>query len=388
MFKSSPAPWQLALLGHQRHQQIILATTLTSMALYAVSLLMQWVCVWLGNASFGSAALLTGVTVVVQTLVYTALRSGWSQRFSDPALTMMQMLLALLTLSAAYLINPNIRAVLLMLGTVVLVFGALTLSPRHCKLLGWLALAIFGTAMMLGALMWPQAFPLSTELSHFAFTAAALPLTGHLAARLSGMRQALRQQKAELRAALDRVNLLATRDELTDLPNRRSMQDLMARDSPRLRRSDAPMCIAVLDLDHFKAVNDRFGHGVGDKVLQTFAAESITVLREADTLARWGGEEFLLMLPDTPPVLALMVIQRLHEHMRNPATWASCGDARVTFSAGLAVHDPSEAFDQTLDRADRALYEAKRSGRDRCVEAQPASAPTHPIQLTLLAQDA
>jgi PleD family two-component response regulator len=93
------------------------------------------------------------------------------------------------------------------------------------------------------------------------------------------------------------------------------------------------------------------------------------------------------MLPDTPPVLALMVIQRLHEHLRDPASWARCREAQVTFSAGLAVHEPTEEFEETLERADRALYEAKRGGRDRCVEAAPASASTRQMQLTLLGQD-
>jgi diguanylate cyclase (GGDEF)-like protein len=274
-----------------------------------------------------------------------------------------------------------------MIDALVLVFGAFTLSPRRCRQLGWLALGLMGSVMAFGALSQPAVFNPIVEGLTFACTAATLPLIGHLAGRLSGMRQALRQQKTELRQALERVNVLATRDELTALPNRRFMQDLITRELPRLRRRDAPLCIAVLDLDHFKAVNDRFGHAVGDKVLRTFASETLTVLRDADTLARWGGEEFLLMLPDTPPDLALMVIQRLHEHLRNPASWTRCREVQVTFSAGLAVHDPTEDFHETLERADRALYEAKRSGRDRCVEAQPARASTRPMQLTLLEQD-
>jgi diguanylate cyclase (GGDEF)-like protein len=129
------------------------------------------------------------------------------------------------------------------------------------------------------------------------------------------------------------------------------------------------VCIALIDIDHFKRVNDSHGHAVGDAVLRAFADAARTALRARDVLARWGGEEFLLMLPDTEPAEAMQVLRRVAEQVAAVRVSAPGAELRVTFSGGVAARVGDEPFTDTITRADRAMYEAKSQGRDRIVQA-------------------
>jgi diguanylate cyclase (GGDEF)-like protein len=160
---------------------------------------------------------------------------------------------------------------------------------------------------------------------------------------------------------LQRVRLLADleaiarTDELTALPNRRAWQEQLNRELARADRSQAPFCVAMLDLDHFKRYNDTLGHQTGDRLLQHVALAWSAELRPTDLLARYGGEEFALALPDCPLEEAMLVVERLRAAM----------PAAQTCSAGIACWDGAQSAADLLDRADHALYRAKRGGRDR-----------------------
>jgi diguanylate cyclase (GGDEF)-like protein len=203
-----------------------------------------------------------------------------------------------------------------------------------------------------------------------------LPVVALLSGQLSQLRLDRRRQKAELRDALERLRLVATRDELTGLPNRRYMQEWVTQEISRAGRTGNSTCLTLIDLDHFKQVNDRFGHAVGDAALRILAREARTVLREADLLARWGGEEFLLVMPDATPANALLALDRLRARFEDPLTWAECPQAQVRFSAGLTALRAGEVFEIAVRRADAALYDAKRAGRNCTVLA--TFEPTEP----------
>jgi diguanylate cyclase (GGDEF)-like protein len=359
--------WRTVLLGEDRSQRIAIAMTLPAMAVYGVSSLAQWAWARQGQVSAIAAAVLIATIAVCQALLYAALRSGWTRRFEDPALTLPQMVFAMLCLGAAYVIDHQVRGTLLMIVALVLVFGAFTLPPVQCRGLGWLALVIFGSVMAYGARRDPGRFPPVIELLNFVFIAITLPLIGQLTGRLSQMRLTLHRQKRELRLALEQVRNLAIQDPLTGLPNRRHVLDMMDTEYARSGSDGTPLSIAVLDLDHFKVVNDRFGHPFGDEVLMNFARQARAVMREGDTLSRWGGEEFVVVMPGTSLAAASATIGSLHAHIREPVNWQRCEKGQVNFSAGLTTRLAGESFGQTLTRADLALYEAKRLGRDRCV---------------------
>jgi diguanylate cyclase (GGDEF)-like protein len=168
---------------------------------------------------------------------------------------------------------------------------------------------------------------------------------------------------AEVAVTLERVELLsrlesiARTDDLTGLPNRRAWEEQLPREVSRAKRSGQPLCVAMVDLDHFKVFNDDRGHQAGDRLLKEAAAEWTDELRGTDLLARYGGEEFALALPACPPDEALAVVERLRD--------ATPEDQ--TCSAGIAHWDGEETAGALLGRADAALYEAKRTGRDRSV---------------------
>ena len=189
-------------------------------------------------------------------------------------------------------------------------------------------------------------------------TAIALASGGIFLLVVARMIQLLRQVEEWGRL----VRELSARDELTGLLNRRAWNDRLPRELENARRDGVRLSLAVIDIDHFKSFNDRYGHPAGDRLLKEASAAWSGVLRETDTLARWGGEEFVLLLPDAGEADASALVARA----------LAATPADQTFSAGLAAWNGSESSDDLIARADAALYEAKNSGRNRTVIAATA----------------
>jgi diguanylate cyclase (GGDEF)-like protein len=158
----------------------------------------------------------------------------------------------------------------------------------------------------------------------------------------------------------------AMTDSLTGLPNRRAFREAAA----RLAEDKSPevAAIALFDIDHFKLVNDRFGHDVGDEVLQSFAFSALQQLRDGDTIARFGGEEFALLLPGTEEADAVALCERLRSAIADTVCLTAAGPVRFTISGGVAALG-SDGLDAALKLADTALYQAKNQGRDRLMRA-------------------
>jgi diguanylate cyclase (GGDEF)-like protein/PAS domain S-box-containing protein len=169
----------------------------------------------------------------------------------------------------------------------------------------------------------------------------------------------LKRIEGEREQLLGEVQDLARHDALTGLPNRRALSELLPREMARVRRSRSPLCVAIVDIDHFKVYNDTHGHLSGDDLLREAAIAWDSALRAADEIVRFGGEEFLVLLPDTAMEQACEVVERLRE-----AT-----PRGQTCSAGLAIWDFVESTDDLLSRADKALYLAKAGGRNQLAEA-------------------
>jgi diguanylate cyclase (GGDEF)-like protein len=158
---------------------------------------------------------------------------------------------------------------------------------------------------------------------------------------------------------------LASQDALTGLPNRRRTQELALAALEVAKTTGKPLTLALIDMDHFKEINDTCGHAAGDHVLQEFARAGREALRETDILGRWGGEEFLLLMPETPVELAVASLERLRTLVFGILLPPTGSDLQVSLSAGLAMYDQTvKSFEDLVARADAALYRAKNEGRD------------------------
>lgn len=166
------------------------------------------------------------------------------------------------------------------------------------------------------------------------------------------------------------LTILSEVDGLTGVFNRRTFLRLLDKAKARADRSGEPLALIALDLDHFKLVNDQYGHQCGDQVLRSFAACAQLNLRTQDVVGRMGGEEFAIFMPDTPFKDAKVIAQRLRQSCETDAvSWAE-QVVRYTISIGLTMLQATENKQVALNRADKAMYEAKRTGRNRCIAVQ------------------
>lgn len=215
-------------------------------------------------------------------------------------------------------------------------------------------------------------FPVRLEDSRIVATAIiAMDITDRkqIEQKMISALKAAEQVNAELRGMVRELEWLASIDRLTGAWNRRRFEEAARSEMNRMDRYRHPVSIIMLDLDYFKQVNDRFGHQAGDAVLVGAAELIRRHYRQADSLTRWGGEEFVVLAPSTPLSDAVMLAERLRGQMENhlfPDVGA------VTASFGVAEYQSGETYDDWVRRADQALYAAKRAGRN-CVEVDPAT---------------
>jgi diguanylate cyclase (GGDEF)-like protein len=176
--------------------------------------------------------------------------------------------------------------------------------------------------------------------------------------------------QAQLLAQTQTYEFLSTTDDLTQLPNRRKFDSQFTVESARAQRNDQELVIVIFDIDHFKRVNDTYGHPAGDAVLQSVAKVVQTELRPGDLLARVGGEEFALLLPQTALAQGALIAERIRKALAGASISRDGRTIHVTASFGVAQVTASNApFADTLERADAALYRAKHSGRNQvCCE--------------------
>lgn len=340
------------MLGTDRKVRIRLRQWLVTVAIYAASggaigwaVALGWVPLepWLGWCAFVTGGL---------AVFYLLLRSGVSQRSSDGALTQWQIAFGVTTVLWGYAMGGPVRSATLFPLMVILTFGAFSLDWRRMALLTVLSIA--GLASVVAAVQaagWGS--DPRVDLGNLVAAVIVLPATSGVAILLGRLRMRLRAHRDELAQALAHIERLARHDELTGVLNRRHMQQLLA-GTPRLQD---PCAVALLDLDEFKQINDRHGHAVGDEALRHVAALCQSALREGDCLARWGGEEFLVLLPGADAERGRQVIERLRERVASqPLPLAGGGTHTVTFSAGVAALGADEAPALAIDRAEpRAL---------------------------------
>jgi diguanylate cyclase (GGDEF)-like protein len=266
------------------------------------------------------------------------------------------------------------RMVLLMFYVLVMVFGAFRLRWGGYAYTVGLAVAAYGVVIWLLALWHPRSLQLDLELVRWAGFAITLGCFSLVGGELSRLRRRVGQQNRELQRGVERIRELAITDELTGLPNRRRIMEVLEQQRGMAERGTHSFVVGFADLDHFKRLNDRLGHQAGDRALQEVARLIAGAIRAVDYAARFGGEEFLLVLVQTGLPEAEAVAERIRGRVAESGLGLGPGGEALTISLGLAQHRPGGEVQKTLARADQALYAAKQAGRNLVETAPPVSA--------------
>ncbi|QDW37685.1 GGDEF domain-containing protein [Bradyrhizobium sp. KBS0727] len=314
-------------------------------------------------AAIGPAYAACGLVLVALFLIVSEL--GFNDRFSDHYLVAPQATVCMLIALAFTYIAPEVGAMFLCTLFIVFGFSSLRSTPRQTMVI-W-TMATIGLAGLFLLTDKPISIPHGNYLERFSTMLVLVLSIGRcmfLGIFASSMKNSLYQSGLKLKEAYKRIEELAELDELTGAYNRRCIMRMLDEEIARAARNGMPCSIALIDLDWFKRINDAFGHPTGDEVLRTFAITMFANIRANDRFGRYGGEEFLLVLPDMDTSDATRALDRLRAIISDLDWSAFSPSMKVTISAGVATLKQSEMPDTFLARADGALYAAKARGRN------------------------
>ncbi|MBA4110746.1 MAG: hypothetical protein C0487_14265 [Leptothrix sp. (in: Bacteria)] len=361
------------VVGKDPRMKARLGLCLVSMVLYGC-----WLAVLLGYAlprqliSPATAHFFLGYITLALCVFYPLVRSGITRTWADPGLVAPQILWASGAMIIGYAVAPMVRSAAFQTLCLIQVFGFLSLRPKVAAWTGGLTTAMLVSAWAAMTLMGlPDVDPRAEALKISASCFVLVMMT--FQSRSFGlMRERAFNEKKSLAAAAEALRRITLHDGLTGLHNRAHMQERLEAEAQRALLNGHHFSVALIDLDHFKIINDTHGHAVGDEVLVNFALQGSAVLRETDVIGRWGGEEFLVLMPETEAAnQAQIAMARLRETLRSTQVSQGAVDLRVRFSCGVATWSPQDTIAQVLERADQALYRAKAQGRDRTELAPP-----------------
>jgi diguanylate cyclase (GGDEF)-like protein len=292
------------------------------------------------------------------------------ERYSDPFLTVPQTAFASTLQLGMMAWAPQIGVPLLTALFIVVGFAGLRLRlPQAGMVSLWLGAGLLAVIGLRGA---EFSIPLGSSPERLASglwlcsVLGRVILLGQYGARL---RHALHRRNEALNRTMAIAERLASSDDLTGALNRASILKAIEGERGRMARGGKGFSVALLDLDHFKRINDGFGHLVGDRVLVQLVRKIVPMLRASDAIGRYGGEEFVLLLADAADEAgAGTALERIADTIRNHSWPDIAPGLAVTLSAGFAACRPDESLHQLLSRADAALYRAKNAGRDRVCE--------------------
>jgi diguanylate cyclase len=293
-----------------------------------------------------------------------------NDRFEDHYLTLFQIGGHVALQFAFLLATPEIGYAFLNVIFLIFGFAALRMTSRQAAIAWTLtSTGLVPIFLLNGASI---GMPFATPPERFAALLCYVITIGQCAfvgLYGSSLRKMLHSRNFELREAYKRIEELAELDDLTGCFNRRCIMRMLDDTIALAQRNKTPCSIALIDLDWFKRINDVYGHPTGDEVLRTFAISVFANIRNIDRFGRYGGEEFLLLLPETSGEDAARMVERLRAIIGELDWSAFSAGLRVTISAGIATLRPNETPDSFLARADSALYTAKARGRDRIASA-------------------
>ncbi len=321
----------------------------------------------LGTVGPGSV-LLFGIAGVGHILLFSSLHwTGFSDRFANPHLSIWQMSYAIAVLFSSILLAPRLLAYFLALVFIVFGFATLRIAVREA-ILAWLFCSLLLAVVMLNltpstvGIGMPSVPELAVIWIAYVTILLRVVALGYYGTML---RIKIFEKTRSLEGEVSEAEELATHDVLTNTFNRRIIIPAVEDQIAIRKRNDIPACVAMIDLDRFKRVNDTRGHLVGDAVLEALAARIRAVIRETDKLGRYGGEEFLLVMPFTTIKDGTRMLERVREDIAKAPWHEVSSGIRVTISCGITEVTTSDTAVDVIERADDALIMAKKSGRNR-----------------------
>jgi diguanylate cyclase (GGDEF)-like protein len=353
-----------ALLSRDESQALRMRRYLMAAGTSLLFCLTLLVLAFLGRLPWNVAREGTLAILALVVLFYVVFRTGLNLRFADPSLTTEQLAAALLLIAFLMTHAGPARSSLVLFYPVAMLFGVLRLNSRRLMGLALLTLAAHGTMLALLMARHPE-LDRGALFAEFAVLAVVLPWFAAMGGYVNRLRTRLSDSNRDLKRAFDRIEQLAVRDPLTDSYNRRFVMDCLAGERSRAERLGTTFSMCLIDIDHFKAINDTLGHAAGDAVLKELPALASAGLRSIDVFGRFGGEEFLLILPGTALEGAQAVAERVRRAIE-AARFAALRERMVTATIGVAQLAKGEDIAALLARADRALYAGKARGRN-CV---------------------
>ncbi|MBC7701587.1 GGDEF domain-containing protein [Aquabacterium sp.] len=364
------------VVGKDRRMQARLGLCLVSMVIYGC-----WIAVLLAYAvprqlmSEATAHFFVGYISVALCVFYPLVRSGLTRTWSDPGLVAPQILWASGAMIIGYAVAPVVRSVAFQTLCLIQVFGFLSLRPKVAAWTGGLTTAMLVIAWSAMTVLGLSDVDPRAEALKILASCFVLVLMTVQSRSFGLMRERAFHEKRSLAAAAKALRRITIHDGLTGLYNRAHMQERLEAEVQRALLNGHHFSVALIDLDHFKNINDTHGHPVGDEVLVNFAFQGSAVLRETDVIGRWGGEEFLVLMPETEAAnQAQIAMTRLRDKLRSAQMSQGAADLRARFSCGIATWSTQDTIEQVLERADQALYRAKSNGRDR-TELEPPLTP-------------
>ena len=316
--------------------------------------------------SWRAVAWLTGCSLVGHLVLFGWIRSGVenlpARRDSGNRIAFVHTLLSFGVLAVACTLHPPVCTVAPQLMFVIIAFDIHRLSRRQVLCVGAAGFATAALSLLMGS-----AHIGLVNVVTVGGSLAALIVVGQ---RMRSIQAHQQEQKAALAATLTQWQALSRHDALTAALSRRYGTELLELEMARQRRDRQPLSLALLDVDHFKRINDTHGHALGDEVLIDLVRLADESMGEPKKVVRWGGEEFLLLLPATSEVEAARLSCRMRERIVAHDWSGRAPGLAVDVSIGVTEHRPSDTMEASVARADAALYVAKAEGRGRVVRSR------------------
>ena len=325
------------------------------------------------HISTGGFLLLFGAATALFITFLLLIHFDLNLSFDDPDLALAQMFWAVTVVVVSSYFATDMKAAIVLVGLAMILVGTTRLNRTALftfalyGILIYLATIAYAVENRPDQIQWLQE---SIVAVGFSLIIVVGPLL--LRYEMTVMEGSLLQRNEQLAAALDKISELASVDELTGSYNRRYLMEFMRHEKAMADRGSYSFTICYIDLDFFKNVNDTFGHSTGDKALCEFTSIAKSVVREADCVARLGGEEFVMVFGGASQSDALLVAERINSLLEDLPISDSQPDYRITASMGITDYQAEEDLQVMLDRADQALYAAKEAGRKRIVVSKPA----------------